>query len=153
MVETPAGRSAPGDPDDAGGGLEQGKDLFGAVTGCRGVRLASRVGPGEAACGIEEGRGADDEVRQAASEPYREDLGVTAEIEEHAAKERADPARQGEVQGVNQSFASLGRILGPFLGLFLFEQDVRRIAPYAMAVLTLGFVIVLLPMASRKQDS
>lgn len=66
---------------------------------------------------------------------------------------RADPARQGEVQGVNQSFASLGRILGPFLGLFLFEQDVRRIAPYALAVVTLGLVIVLLPLASRKQDS
>jgi DHA1 family tetracycline resistance protein-like MFS transporter len=65
---------------------------------------------------------------------------------------RADPARQGEVQGVNQSFASLGRILGPFLGLFLFEQDVRRIAPYALAVVALGVVVVLLPLASRKQD-
>jgi DHA1 family tetracycline resistance protein-like MFS transporter len=65
---------------------------------------------------------------------------------------RADPARQGEVQGVNQSFASLGRILGPFIGLFLFEQDVRRIAPYALAVVALGVVVVLLPLASRKQD-
>jgi DHA1 family tetracycline resistance protein-like MFS transporter len=66
---------------------------------------------------------------------------------------RADPARQGEVQGVNQSFASLGRILGPFIGLFLFEQDVRRIAPYALAVVALGLVIVLLPLVSRKQDA
>ncbi|MFM8704679.1 MAG: MFS transporter, partial [Planctomycetia bacterium] len=31
----------------------------------------------------------------------------------------ADPDRQGEVLGVNQSFASLGRILGPFVGAML----------------------------------
>ena len=29
---------------------------------------------------------------------------------------RADPTRQGEVLGVNQAFAALGRIFGPFLG-------------------------------------
>ena len=38
---------------------------------------------------------------------------------------RADPARQGEVMGVNQSFASLGRILGPFLGSVLFQAGHR----------------------------
>ena len=31
--------------------------------------------------------------------------------------QRADPARQGEVLGVNQSFAALGRILGPLVGI------------------------------------
>ena len=39
---------------------------------------------------------------------------------------RADPARQGEVLGVNQAFASLGRILGPFLGSVLFQAGAAR---------------------------
>jgi MFS family permease len=57
----------------------------------------------------------------------------------------ADPARQGEVIGVNQSFASLGRILGPFLGSLLFQLHVSHTLPYAAAVLTLVAVMGLLP--------
>ncbi len=56
---------------------------------------------------------------------------------------RADPARQGEVMGVNQAFASLGRILGPFLGLVLFKAESSRTLPYLAAVLTLGVVAIL----------
>jgi MFS family permease len=62
---------------------------------------------------------------------------------------RADPARQGEVQGVNQSFSSLGRILGPFLGLMLLENDSRRAAPMILSMALLGLVILLLPQVSR----
>lgn len=58
---------------------------------------------------------------------------------------RSDPARQGEVMGVNQSFAALGRILGPFLGLVLFEADPTRTAPYLAAVALLILVAALLP--------
>jgi MFS family permease len=58
---------------------------------------------------------------------------------------RSDPARQGEVMGVNQSFASLGRILGPFLGSVLFQANDSRTLPYAAAVLTLAIVLMLLP--------
>ncbi|MBM3978915.1 MAG: MFS transporter [Planctomycetes bacterium] len=58
---------------------------------------------------------------------------------------RADPARQGEVMGVNQSFASLGRILGPFLGSVLFKAEPSRTLPYLAAVLTLLLVGALLP--------
>ena len=66
---------------------------------------------------------------------------------------RADPARQGEVQGVGQSFSSLGRILGPAVGLFAFEQDTtRHLAPYALAVVTLLIVVVLLPQLTKKSD-
>ncbi|MFO0806165.1 MAG: MFS transporter [Gemmataceae bacterium] len=57
----------------------------------------------------------------------------------------ADPSRQGEVIGVNQSFASLGRILGPFLGSLLFQLHVSHTLPYAAAVLTLIAVMGLLP--------
>ena len=43
---------------------------------------------------------------------------------------RADPSRQGEVLGVNQAFASLGRILGPFLGSVLFDVHASRTLPF-----------------------
>jgi DHA1 family tetracycline resistance protein-like MFS transporter len=58
---------------------------------------------------------------------------------------RADPSRQGEVLGVNQSFAALGRILGPLLGLALFYLEPSRTLPYLAAVLALVAVVLLLP--------
>ena len=67
---------------------------------------------------------------------------VSALISKHA-----DPARQGEVLGVNQSFASLGRILGPFAGSLLFTLHPSRTLPYAAAVATLLVVAALLPHA------
>ena len=63
---------------------------------------------------------------------------------------RSDPARQGEVLGVNQSFASLGRILGPFAGSMLFALHPSRTLPYVAAVATLCYVATLLPRVSRK---
>jgi MFS family permease len=62
----------------------------------------------------------------------------------------ADPARQGEVLGVNQSFASLGRILGPFVGSVLFTAHASHAAPYAVAVGTLLFALSL---AGRRSSS
>jgi DHA1 family tetracycline resistance protein-like MFS transporter len=58
---------------------------------------------------------------------------------------QADPARQGEVQGVNQAFASLGRILGPFLGSVLFDVHASRTLPFLAAVVALLIVGALLP--------
>ena len=58
---------------------------------------------------------------------------------------RSDPARQGEVMGVNQSFNALGRILGPFLGLVLFDADPSHVLPYLAAVGLLVLVALLLP--------
>jgi len=55
----------------------------------------------------------------------------------------ADPQRQGEVLGVNQSFASLGRILGPFLGSVLFTLHPSRTLPFVAAVATLLVVATL----------
>jgi MFS family permease len=55
----------------------------------------------------------------------------------------ADASRQGEVIGVNQSFASLGRILGPLLGSILFQLHVSHTLPYAAAVLVLLAVMGL----------
>ncbi|HXD87311.1 MAG TPA: MFS transporter [Urbifossiella sp.] len=58
---------------------------------------------------------------------------------------RSDASRQGEVMGVNQSFASLGRILGPFLGSVLFQANASRTLPFAAAVAVLLIVVLLLP--------
>jgi len=67
---------------------------------------------------------------------------------------RADPDRQGEVLGVNQSFASLGRILGPFAGMTLFSLQPSRVLPYALSLAVLVAVATLLtrvtvPAAAR----
>ncbi|OWK43582.1 putative multidrug resistance protein [Fimbriiglobus ruber] len=59
---------------------------------------------------------------------------------------RTDPTRQGEVLGVNQSGASLGRILGPFIGSVVFKEHDSRILPYAAAAAVLLFVVGLLPL-------
>jgi DHA1 family tetracycline resistance protein-like MFS transporter len=61
----------------------------------------------------------------------------------------ADPERQGEVLGVNQSFASLGRILGPFAGSVLYSLSPTRALPYAVAAAVLCGVAGLLPRIAR----
>jgi len=58
---------------------------------------------------------------------------------------RSDPNRQGEVQGVNQSFSALARILGPITGLGLFPLTSTHLLPYAVAAGLLGFVLLLIP--------
>jgi DHA1 family tetracycline resistance protein-like MFS transporter len=61
----------------------------------------------------------------------------------------ADADRQGEVLGVNQSFASLGRILGPFVGSMLFAMHATHTLPYIVAVVVLALVAALLPRLGR----
>ncbi len=65
---------------------------------------------------------------------------------------RSDPARQGEVLGVNQSFASLGRILGPFVGSFLFFQSESRVLPFVVAAAVLPGVAMLQPRVASKTN-
>jgi MFS family permease len=61
----------------------------------------------------------------------------------------ADPARQGEVLGVNQAFASLGRILGPLVGSVLFQAGVSHTLPYLAGAGLLLVVAALLPKAKN----
>jgi MFS family permease len=56
---------------------------------------------------------------------------------------RGDPTRQGEVLGVNQSGAALARILGPMLGLSLFDLVPSHVLPYAFGAVLLGIVFLL----------
>jgi len=62
----------------------------------------------------------------------------------------ADADRQGEVLGVNQSFASLGRILGPFVGSMLFAMNSTHTLPFVAAVAVLSFVATLVPRLGRR---
>ena len=58
---------------------------------------------------------------------------------------RSDAERQGEVLGVNQSFASLARIVGPLAGMSLFSLHPSRALPYAASVALLVAVAALVP--------
>ena len=53
---------------------------------------------------------------------------------------RGDPNRQGEVLGVNQSASAMARILGPFLGLSMFDIVPTHILPFAVGAGLLGVV-------------
>ena len=61
----------------------------------------------------------------------------------------ADSSEQGEVLGVNQSFASLGRILGPLVGSLLFAAHSSHAMPFVVAVLTLFCVGAILMNVAR----
>lgn len=64
---------------------------------------------------------------------------------------RSDPARQGEVFGVNQSFGALARILGPFCGLALFFAVPGYWVPYALGAALLCVVLALTPRIDYRQ--
>jgi MFS family permease len=63
---------------------------------------------------------------------------------------RADPSRQGEVLGVNQSASALARILGPMIGLSLFDLTENHILPYTVGAALL-FVVLLLTLQIRQE--
>ena len=59
---------------------------------------------------------------------------------------RTDAERQGEVLGVNQSAASLARIIAPIFGLTLYKQTNSHMLPY---VLGAGLLLLMLPLIPR----
>ncbi|MBY0525176.1 MAG: MFS transporter [Gemmataceae bacterium] len=58
---------------------------------------------------------------------------------------RSDPAKQGEILGINQSAAALARILGPAIGLSLYNVLPSHSLPYAVATVLLLVVVLILP--------
>jgi MFS family permease len=64
----------------------------------------------------------------------------------------APPHRQGEVQGVNQSFAALGRIAGPVAGLLVFAQHPSRGLPYVLGFAVVSLVAVVLATARTDES-
>jgi MFS family permease len=63
---------------------------------------------------------------------------------------RADPARQGEILGSNQSASALGRILGPALGSSLFFATPSHVLPYVVGA-TLMAVVFGLTLRLRQE--
>jgi MFS family permease len=63
---------------------------------------------------------------------------------------RADPNRQGEILGVNQSMAALARILGPAIGSYLFFVEPTHVAPYVVG-LALMVVVFLMTLRLRQE--
>ena len=61
----------------------------------------------------------------------------------------ADPARQGEVLGVNQSMSALSRIAGPFLGTSVFYLTESHALPYVQAIAFLGLALFALPWVRK----
>lgn len=59
--------------------------------------------------------------------------------------QRSAQSIQGGVLGLNQSMASLGRILGPLMGPYLFEFSGPRVPFYAAAALVGVALLILLP--------
>jgi MFS family permease len=56
---------------------------------------------------------------------------------------RADPARQGEILGANQSASALARILGPVIGSSLFFVEPTHMLPYALGAALMAVVFGL----------
>ncbi len=64
---------------------------------------------------------------------------------------RSDPAKQGEILGVNQSAASLARILGPIFGLSLYKLTPSHLLPYIFGAALLLVMLPLLPRIRRME--
>ena len=62
---------------------------------------------------------------------------------------RSDPERQGEVLGVNQSAASMARILGPIFGLSLYGLTPGHLLPYLFGGALLLAMLPLIPATRR----
>jgi MFS family permease len=63
---------------------------------------------------------------------------------------RRTPAdRQGEILGVNQSAAAMARILGPMVGLMLYEATPSHMLPYAFGAAVLALMLPMLPRIRR----
>jgi len=62
---------------------------------------------------------------------------------------RTDANRQGEILGVNQSAASMARILGPLSGVILYKATTDHLLPYALGTLLLAAVLPLVPRIRR----
>jgi hypothetical protein len=61
----------------------------------------------------------------------------------------SDPAKQGEVLGINQSANAMARILGPFLGVLLYYLG--HVLPYVFGVALLAVVLIMTLRLGRKE--
>ncbi|MFQ3593149.1 MAG: MFS transporter [Gemmataceae bacterium] len=62
---------------------------------------------------------------------------------------RSDPARQGEILGVNQSISAMARILGPIVGLSLYSATETHLLPYLFGGMLVLLMVPMIPMIRR----
>ena len=62
---------------------------------------------------------------------------------------RTDAARQGEVLGVNQSASALARILGPVMGLGLYQATATHLLPYVLGGALVLLMLPVMPLIRR----
>ncbi len=62
---------------------------------------------------------------------------------------RTAAGRQGEILGVNQSAAAMARILGPVLGISLYELTATHLLPYAFGAAVLFLMLPMLTLVRR----
>jgi predicted MFS family arabinose efflux permease len=63
----------------------------------------------------------------------------------------SDPAKQGEILGVNQSANAISRILGPALGVPLFYLSAAHELPYLFSTTLLTIVLLLILRLQRSR--
>jgi MFS family permease len=62
---------------------------------------------------------------------------------------RTEGERQGEILGVNQSAASMARILGPIFGVTLYKASANHLLPYIYGSVLLILMLPLVPLIRR----
>jgi MFS family permease len=62
---------------------------------------------------------------------------------------RTDSEHQGEILGVNQSFAALARIIGPVFGITLYKSTQTHLLPYIAGAVLLVLMLPMLPRIRR----
>ncbi len=73
---------------------------------------------------------------------------MTSLLSQHSDKEI-----QGGILGLNQSMASMGRILGPLMGTFLFEHLFPPAPFWAGALFIMVALVLILPLISKHQTN
>ncbi len=62
---------------------------------------------------------------------------------------RTDPARQGEILGVNQSASAMARILGPMIGATLYTTTADHMVPYLIGGGVMLGMLLIMPRIRR----
>ncbi|QMS85636.1 MFS transporter [Candidatus Xianfuyuplasma coldseepsis] len=69
---------------------------------------------------------------------------IYAPLEQHYISTHAKPGEYGKVMGVRQSFFSIGMVLGPLIGGFLFELKPLYVFDFSAAMFLLGVGLLLI---------
>ena len=69
---------------------------------------------------------------------------VYTPLEQHYISSHAKPGEYGKIMGVRQSFFSIGLVVGPLIGGFLYEARPLLVFDFSVLMFVIGFVLLLL---------